>query len=505
VAIITSLVQGVARPEPITPAVGRPDSDWYCRAATDEIRRAPGGGEMSRAVLRSAATLIWLAAIPRGSLGAQARTDSPDPSISIALTGDAIITRPLSTHAEPAFLQLIALIRAQDAAFTNLEISLNDYETYPMVESGGLHLRAAPAMARELVWAGFDLAGLANNHATDWGVDGMRLTRRYAEEAGLATAGVGESLPAARAPRFLDLPKGRVALIASASTFPTNARAGRSDGAIPARPGLNPVRFTSTNVLTKPGMTALRRLAADLGQTLPPRDTVTFLGETFVVGDRPGRHTTPDERDEAEIGATVAAARGLSDLTIVSIHAHEGAATRAVPAEFLVTLAHAMVDAGADVFVGHGPHLLRGIEIYKGRPIFYSLGDFIFENETVERLPLDDFENVGADPATGVAGLNDVRYDHDRRGFPATPDVWESVVAVPRWRGRTLESITLYPITLGYGMARTRRGRPMLADDPTGRKIIADLQRLSEPFGTTIDYRAGIGVVRLDSTGTRRP
>ena len=100
------------------------------------------------------------------------------------------------------------------------------------------------------------------------------------------------------------------------------------------------------------------------------------------------------------------------------------------------------------------------------------LGDFLFENETVERLPLDDDDAIGADPAKGVAGLNDVRNDNDRRGFPAQREVWESVVVVPRWSNRTLNSIELHPISLGFGKPRTFRGRPRLADEELGRKII---------------------------------
>ena len=53
-----------------------------------------------------------------------------------------------------------------------------------------------------------------------------------------------------------------------------------------------------------------------------------------------------------------------------------------MPADFIPIFARAVIDAGADVFVGHGPHVLRGIEIYKGKPIFYSLSNFIFQNET---------------------------------------------------------------------------------------------------------------------------
>jgi hypothetical protein len=143
--------------------------------------------------------------------------------------------------------------------------------------------------------------------------------------------------------------------------------------------------------------------------------------------------------------------------------------------------------------------------IYKGKPIFYSLGDFLFENETVERLPLDDYEAIGADPAKGVAGLNDVRNDNDRRGFPAQREVWESVVVVPRWSNRTLNSIELHPISLGFGKPRTFRGRPRLTDEELGRKIIEDVRRLSAPFGTRIEYRNGIGVVLLATASTPGP
>jgi poly-gamma-glutamate synthesis protein (capsule biosynthesis protein) len=341
-----------------------------------------------------------------GLVAAQApRTSAVQPSntanISVAMTGDSIITRPFSSDVDPAFQGLIRLIRGQDAAFTNLEISLHDYESYPMVESGGLHLRGAPAIAKELVSAGFRMASFANNHALDWGTEGLRLTRKNAKAAGLLLAGVGESLHEARAAQVLETPKGRVALIAAASTFTAEARAGDSLGDIPARPGLSPLRFETTYVITPAGLSSLRAVATDLRQTLPQTDRVTFLGQTFVLGERSGRQTTPNPADVEQIGAAVRSGRELSDLTIVSVHAHEAGGTLDVPPQFLTTFAHAMIDAGADAVVGHGPHVLRAIEIYRGKPIFYSLGDFVFENETVERLPLDDYEAFGADPAKG--------------------------------------------------------------------------------------------------------
>ena len=64
-----------------------------------------------------------------------------------------------------------------------------------------------------------------------------------------------------------------------------------------------------------------------------------------------------------------------------------------------------MVDAGADMFVGHGPHVLRGVEIYKGKPILYSLGDFIFQNETLLRLPSENYEtyDLGATATSTIS------------------------------------------------------------------------------------------------------
>ena len=432
----------------------------------------------------------------------QTTTGAGQAEFSLALTGDSLITRPLSPYKEPEYQKLIELLRSQDAAFTNLEMSLHDYETYPMVESGGLHLRADPAIAKELVWAGFRLASLANNHILDWGVTGLRLTRKYAQAAGLVVAGVGESLSDARAPAFLETARGRIGLVATASTFTLNAPAGNSSGDIPARPGLSPLRFSTTSVVTTTAMAAIRNLAAEMRLTLPQGDRISFLGRTFQLGDRPALRTMPSQADVERIASAVSNARRLSDITIVSIHAHEGVGgtfNTSEPAQFLVTFAHAMIDAGADVFVGHGPHVLRGIEIYKGKPIFYSLGNFVYENETVQRLPADDFEAFGLSPSQGIADLNETRYDHDRTGSPAQREIWESVVAVPRWRNRTLHEVDLYPISLGFGRPETFRGRPMLAADNLSRKIIGDLQRLSAPLGTKIEYRDGTGIVAIAS------
>ena len=455
---------------------------------------------LSRPAIRFAALITALVC----AVGAgHAQQPAPPPAaadFTLALVGDSIITRKISVYTEPAFTRVIDLIRNADAAFANLEMLFHDYEPYASAASGGTYMRAEPALVKDLVWAGFDLVSRANNHAGDYGVLGMDLTTKYVAEAGLVQAGVGHSLAEAREAKFLETPKGRIALISVASTFPDSSRAGRTRGDMPARPGLNPLRFTTTTTITADHMAALRAIAAaTTGRPAGTGDSFNYSGSRFVVGTTPGVTTAPLKEDLDEIAAVVRNAAGLSDYTIVTIHAHEGGRDRYLPADFLVTFARAMVDAGADMFVGHGPHVLRGIELYKGKPIMYSLGDFIFQNETLLRLPSENYEPLNLGAAAHVNDFNDARYDFDKSGFPADPPIWEAVVARPRYRGEQLVELALHPITLGHGQSRSVRGRPLFADGPLGQKILGDVVRLSAAMGTKVTIRNGIGYVELGS------
>ncbi len=433
-------------------------------------------------------------------VGAQAPAE-----FSFALTGDSIITRRLAVYNEPAFTRIIDLVRGADAAFTNLEMLFHDYEPYAMNESGGTYMRADPALVKDLVWAGFDMVSRANNHSGDYGVLGMNLTTKYVSEAGLVQAGVGQSLAEAREAKFLETPKGRVALISVASTFPDHSRAGRTRGDMPARPGLNPLRFTTITTVTPARLADLRTIQGEINGRPSPAtgDAINFFGRRIVSGSTPGVRTEPLKLDLDEIAAVVKNASGLADYTIVTIHAHEGGRERTLPADFLVTFARAMVDAGADMFVGHGPHVLRGVEIYKGKPIMYSLGDFIFQNETLLRLPSENYEGLNLGTGAHVNDFNDARYNFDKSGFPADRMIWEAVVAAPRFRGEHLTELAFHPITLGFGKTRSVRGRPLFAEGELGQKILGDLVKLSDAMGTKITIRNGIGYAVLATPSTQ--
>jgi len=417
---------------------------------------------------------------------------------TFALGGDALITRKLSVYKEPKFLDLIEMIRGADAAFVNLEMLFHDYEPYPMHQSGGTWTRADPALIDDFVWAGFDMVSRANNHTGDYGVEGMRLTTRYVKEAGLVQAGVGESLAEAREAKFLETAKGRVALISMASTFPDHSRAGRTRGDTKPRPGLSPLRYSTVQTVTSDQFSKLQTVLEDLDlRFTDSQRQLTVFGNTFEVGDERATVTTPDRIDLEEIAAVVSNAKRLADHVIVTIHAHESGGARSEPAEFLPIFARAMVDAGATMFVGHGPHVLRGIEIYRGKPIFYSLGDFVFQNETLDRLPDENYRAYGLSSDNHVADFNDARYNMGTTGFPANREIWEAVVAMPRFRGGELMEVVLQPIDLGFGTEAWERGRPVLAEEDLANKILGDLIERSEPFGTHIEVRDGVGYIRV--------
>lgn len=441
-----------------------------------------------------AAALLACAASP---LLAQQYEDARG-DMTFALTGDAIITRHLSPYREPEFLALRDLIRGATAAFTNLEILFHDYEddVIPAAESGGTYMRADPELAKELAWMGFDFVSMANNHALDFGVGGARHTLEAAHAAGLVTAGVGENLAEARAPAYLDTPGGRVALISVASTFADGMRAGSQRSDMRGRPGLSPIRYRTEVTLTEQEMDGLKSAVARWRPGAARGDAVSLGGIRFRIGPEPGTTTVPREDDLEALLEEVREARRQADWVVVTSHTHEGAGDRSVPADFIVTVARAAIEAGADMFVGHGPHVLRGIEIHEGRPIFYSMANFIFQNETVLRQPADNYEAFGLGPHDHPGEFQDVRIERMGGGFPADPAYWESVVAVPEFRGGALYEIRLYPVTLGHGLDRAVRGRPMLADSELGGRILAGLADLSAAFGTRLVVEDGVGVIR---------
>ncbi|HEY4250355.1 MAG TPA: CapA family protein, partial [Roseomonas sp.] len=330
----------------------------------------------------------------------------------LALTGDSILQRRLQSRIDPQITPLFDLIRGADLAFTNLEVVPNDYQGDPALESGGSHFGAPAWVLDELTEAGFSLFATATNHCLDYGVSGLRAGLAALESRGLSFAGMGRNLEDARRPAYHTHPGATVALLSCASTFAKGQEASAQRPDMPGRPGVNPLRVETMHEVTEAQLATLRDVAEQLGLererlqkiklgfAFPPADPAVLpLGAmNFRAAEQVGIRTSARRADVEDIARWVREARLSADIVLVSLHAHEMGADKEQPAEFIAPFARRMIEEGADLVVGHGPHLLRGMEIHQGKPIFYSLGNFIGQNELVPRLPSDSYERFRADP-----------------------------------------------------------------------------------------------------------
>ena len=382
---------------------------------------------------------VWIAAVSFACGPACAQSD-----LTITLTGQSMIRSDLRETAPGAVARIRSLLPG-DVVFTNFEGTIA--EPGQTVTGGGRGF-LAPAEALDALQAfGFNLLSLANNHAFDLKEAGVDNTLREVERRGIAHAGVGATLADAAAPAYLHVGNMTVALVASASGLIAAGGGARADSR---------------------GVNELRVMAGD--------------AVNEANADLPGAPANvPNQEDAARILKAIRDAKARADLVVVYQHNHvfgnksfntifsEGMAERLEPNKWLRDWTHAEVEAGADVIVMHGAPLLHGIEIFRGKPIFFCLGNFIY--------------NVP--PALT---------------YISEPMSWESVVASLEFQGKTLRSIALHPIVLNYvgtGQADVHsqytsneflytRGLPSPAEGAQARYILERLAEYSKPFATKI-------------------
>ncbi|HWL53530.1 MAG TPA: CapA family protein [Chthoniobacteraceae bacterium] len=428
--------------------------------------------------------------------------------ISFAATGDSFITRRLP-DGDPDAEALAALIGRADFRFTNLETTLRRDEGFPSAQSGGTWSSAAPEVLEDLRRYGFNVAAWANNHTLDYSYGALHSTAEALDRYGFLHAGAGRHLAEAGAIRYLETPGGRVALIAATSTFHESWAAGAQRGDVQGRPGVNPLRFTTRYHVSREELDALRKIAETSqinavhklrvkeGFALPDAEGVVRLGNDLFCPTEngvSGAVTAPHQGDLKRLLASVGEAKRQANQVIVSIHAHEmKGEAKDEPADFLQTFSRACIDHGAHAVIGHGPHLLRGVEIHAGCPIFYSLGNFIFQSETVAALPADFYAQYGLSAEENTADALDARSKGDTRGFVTNPKIWASVVACWEMEGRELKKLEFHPVSLGFGQPRFTRGWPRLTNDTT---ILEELRALSLPMGTDLKIENGVARLR---------
>jgi len=423
--------------------------------------------------------------------------------------GDAFITRRLPEGGYEGFQELQECIKRHDVRFLNLESTFHNYEGYPAEASGGTWAMSDPRTLDDVKDRyGFNIFTTANNHSGDYGEGGILATIRHLQERDMVFSGTGKDLGDASKPCYLETKDARVALISCASSYPPAFRAGAQSANMVGRPGLSPLRFAkifhldpqhfemAQAVAKASGVNAAQEKTVRNGYALPPKDGTLTIGPVwFVRDDRSWVETYPNEGDMRRIEAEIAEAKRQADIVLVSIHNHalDGAENTEVP-RFLETFAHRCVDAGADAIIGHGPHELQGIEIYKNKLILYSIGNFIFETETVEFQPWDAYANRGMPLDTKVGAYMDNRSGNGTKGYCVQWPIWNAVL--PSWtvEDGVLTELKLYPIDLGMEKPRSQKGVPVLNGS---HETLEYMQKLCEHYGTKIEIADGVGTVLL--------
>jgi len=425
---------------------------------------------------------------------------------SFASVGDVIITRPASQSTDPGLQSALKLLQDADASFGNFESLIRDERTF--VGPLGGSMTGTKEVAADLKSMGFTIMNRAGNHLVDAGTEGLFETTRLLDAAGLPYAGVGRNLDEARAPRFAETKKGRIGLVGMYSEIAngqSRLAATYQVGITGGRPGLNALNLTRAITVSADHLAMLKRVKDGVFATRgevpfpirPPQgdtaSSVELFGSLYKSGTKLGELTyAMNERDLAENLRSIRNGKQYADFMVATIHAHQGDQIMQSflfedrPPDFLIELAHRSIDNGADAFVGHGPHLLRGIEIYKGKPIFYDLGEFFRE--------WDWSCDCNLSPNGDVTQAENVVRGLEARGV-VEPINYESAVAVSRFDKGQLQEVRIYPIWARHDAPLSKRGQPMSAPPEIAQRILARLQKLSEPFGTRITIEGNVGVI----------
>jgi len=245
------------------------------------------------------------------------------------------------------FRRMAEAFASADAIFGNLECLLYEPPDGHSTEQEGFF--ADPAIAGEaLRIGGFCAVGLANN--VNYSTPAILGSIARLDRLGIAHTGAGETLTAARAPAIVERGGLRVGFVQRSSVYwPTNHEAGPHSA----------------------GIAALR---AHTAYQVPAHKTRSEIPPMNRPGIPPIVVTWPDRAYLAAFTEDIAALRQKADIVVASCHWGLGEEVL----DYMTEIAHAAIDAGADLVIGHGPHYSLPVEAYKGKPIFYGLGSFSF-------------------------------------------------------------------------------------------------------------------------------
>ena len=273
-------------------------------------------------------------------------------TISIVLCGDTLPARRLRDVPESA-RDIFRHVSESDLSLGNFEI--------PLTQRGSpvhklLNIRAEPEIAQDVPDLGLDVVTIANNHAVDYGWDGLADTKQFLEDAGIKVVGAGKVLEEASRASFHTVGSLRIGILAFSCLTPAGM------GAAPTRAGISP-------------------LHVDTGYEIDPWYQMEEPGDPSVVKIR----TKIRDQDMAWAVELTSEARSQCDVLIVTAHWGYGSGDQL--AEYQHPLAVKFIDAGADIIHGHHPHAIHAIGFHKDRPIIYSAGTYVGQQVFLEASP----------------------------------------------------------------------------------------------------------------------
>ena len=363
--------------------------------------------------------------------------------ILLTAIGDMIISSAANARPEPRVQQMYRVMREADLAFGNCEqaiASVGYIEPKPSVMGW-------PPILDDFKASGFDILALANNHYMDLGEEAALQGLVELDRRGFVVAGGGKDLDGALSPGIATAKGRRVGTLAFWCAAATVDGTGYIERA----------RATDS----KPGV------------------AIISGHEVTIPGARGSSLLLPRASDLATLGDAVERARGQVDFLMVSFHMHWGGGDRREVAEGRKIICRTAIDAGADLVIGHGPHVLNAVEIHRGKPILYSIGHFYFQ-ALQDGKSLPQFRQSPSLVDLIETGFN-------------TPEHRMTVVVRVLVGEGGVRRLDLLPVTVDI----QKDGNPFFADSDEGERIMTELETLSSPYGTRIERHGWYAEVKV--------
>lgn len=354
------------------------------------------------------------------------------PTISFLGTGDCgPVHGPKDGFPIERYTELVRPTLAKvDLRFANCE---RQYSSRGKASETSPHGCQPPEMAKIFTDCGFDAVTIANNHMYDFGPDALLDTRALLLEKGIAVTGAGRDLDEARQPAIVERNGIKVGFLGYCSVIPEGGEAA------PGKVGIAPLRV----VVSYEGR----------GPHAPAR----------VV-------TRPHEDDMTHILYDIAALRRRVDIVVVALHWGVIWVPRVI-ADYQVTAAHACIDAGADLILGHHAHVPKAIEMYKGKAIFYSLSNFCM----TKPFPSPKWEEA---PWVHGALRNHADQDPDYPLLPYGRDAKRTLLAKAELAKDGVRSVSFLPMMID----KQYRPEVLKAGDPRFDDMVRYMAWASEGF-----------------------